>query len=85
MVAQLGGESVREVLRAARKVQEAGFAEVNLNLGCPARGAQGGSYGATLMLPQHHRRVVDILKAMTSELSIPVSCKVRIGVDDHDR
>ena len=82
-VVQLGGDDPKTVLAAGRRCQEMGFAEVNLNLGCPARNAQAGNHGAMLMRPPHTAAVA-VLKALTSELSVPVSAKVRIGVDEHD-
>ena len=83
-VAQLGGDDLKALLAAGRRCQRLGYSEVNLNLGCPADSAKKERFGAMLMLPCAHDRVVAALRAMTSELSIPVSVKVRIGVDEHD-
>jgi len=85
LVAQIGGDSVSTVVRAAQKCEAVGYSAINLNLGCPAKSAQGGSFGATLMLPDKRRRLLRIVKALNEEVDIPVSCKVRIGVDEHDR
>lgn len=40
LVAQLGGDDPRLMLAAGRRCEEAGYGEVNINLGCPARNAQ---------------------------------------------
>jgi tRNA-dihydrouridine synthase A len=55
LVAQLGGDDRRAMLSAARRCEEAGYSEVNINLGCPARNAKSGNYGAALMRPPHGR------------------------------
>eukprot|EP01043_Picozoa_sp_COSAG02_P023118 COSAG02_NODE_1225_length_13785_cov_12.911588_2_plen_509_part_00 len=84
LTAQLGGDDRRTMLSAARKCQEAGYSEVNINLGCPARSAQAGRHGAALMKPDAHDHVVALLREMVCELDVPVTVKLRIGVDDHD-
>ncbi|KAJ1458732.1 hypothetical protein M885DRAFT_512530 [Pelagophyceae sp. CCMP2097] len=84
LVAQVGGDDVAEVLAAAKICQDLGYGEVNLNLGCPSRNAHSGKYGALMMLPANQKRCVAIVKALTTELTVPISCKVRIGVDSYD-
>lgn len=84
VAAQLGGDDPDIIVKAALRCEKAGYSEVNLNLGCPARNAQAGNHGAMLMRPENHKQTVSVLKAMTSELQVPVSAKVRIGVDEHD-
>lgn len=79
---QLGGSDPALVARAARVAWEAGFDEVNLNLGCPSDAASDGRYGACLMLEP--ALVQDILRAMREAVPIPVTAKIRLGVDDHD-
>jgi len=83
VVAQLGGDDPAMIVTAGKKLERAGYSEINLNLGCPARNAQTGDYGAMLMLPPHDN-VISCAKAMSSELNIPVSMKLRIGVNDFD-
>jgi tRNA-dihydrouridine synthase A len=83
-VAQLGGDDPKMMVAAARRIQSLGYSEVNVNLGCPAHNAKSERFGASLMLPAAHNTVVAAVRAMTSELQIPVSVKVRIGVDAHD-
>ena len=83
-VAQLGGDEEKSIIAAALRCQELGYSEVNLNLGCPARSAQAGKHGILLMLPESHDSLLSLVKTMSANLDIPVSCKVRIGVDDHD-
>ena len=83
LVAQIGGDDVRTMLSAARKCEAAGYSEVNINLGCPARNAQSGNYGAMLMHPPHDQ-LLQLAGDLVSALNIPVSVKLRIGVDEHD-
>lgn len=79
---QLGGSDPGELARCARWAQEWGYAEVNLNCGCPSDRVQSGQFGASLMAdPQ---RVADCVKAMQDGCDLPVTVKHRIGIDDMD-
>ncbi len=80
---QLGGSHPAELAQAARMGQDAGFAEVNLNVGCPSDRVQSGCFGAVLM--KTPALVGDICAAMAAtapEAEITVKC--RLGVDDQD-
>ena len=79
---QLGG-SVPGELASCSKIAEAyGYDEVNLNVGCPSDRVQSGMFGACLMAtPQ---LVADCIKAMLDVVSIPVTVKHRIGIDEMD-
>lgn len=79
---QLGGGDPAELAVAARYVEEAGYQEVNLNCGCPSDRVQQGSIGACLMAEPN--RVADCWQAMSEAVSIPVTIKTRIGIDDSD-
>jgi tRNA-dihydrouridine synthase A len=57
-----------------------GYDEINLNCGCPSERVQRGSFGACLMAEP--RLVADCVKAMVDTVSIPVTVKHRIGIDD---
>ena len=79
---QLGGSEPEQLAAAARCGAEAGFDEINLNVGCPSERVQSGAFGACLMAePQLVARCVS---AMRAAVSIPVSVKCRIGIDAHD-
>ncbi len=79
---QLGGSEPDELALCAVWAEQAGFDEINLNVGCPSDRVQSGRFGACLMLePQ---RVADCVLAMRQEVSIPVTVKTRIGVDEQD-
>ncbi|WP_460878251.1 tRNA dihydrouridine(20/20a) synthase DusA [Rhodanobacter koreensis] len=79
---QLGGSEPRELAQAARFGAEAGYDEINLNVGCPSDRVQSGRFGACLM--REPVLVGDCVKAMRDAVSIPVTVKCRIGVDDQD-
>lgn len=81
-VLQLGGSNPQDLGRASKLVEAAGFQEVNLNCGCPSDRVQNGKFGACLMKDKN--LVADCFKAMQDAVSIPVSIKCRIGVDDLD-
>jgi len=79
---QLGGSEPEDLARCARWAAQAGFDEINLNVGCPSDRVQSGRFGACLMLePQ---RVADCVTAMRARVSVPVTVKTRIGVDHQD-
>ncbi|MFK4656256.1 tRNA-dihydrouridine synthase A [Bradyrhizobium japonicum] len=79
---QLGGSDPRELAQAARIGEEFGYDEINLNVGCPSDRVKDGRFGACLMAePELVARCVD---AMKDAVSIPVTVKCRIGIDDQD-
>ncbi|MFP4043650.1 MAG: tRNA dihydrouridine(20/20a) synthase DusA [Rhodosalinus sp.] len=79
---QLGGSDPAELAQAARMGAEAGFDEINLNVGCPSDRVQSGCFGAVLMT--RPELVADCVAAMRGAVSVPVTVKCRIGVDDQD-
>jgi tRNA-dihydrouridine synthase A len=81
---QLGGCDPTQLAAAARIGAEAGYAEINLNVGCPSDRVKSGSFGACLMLrPQ---LVADCVRSMRDAVpaQVPVTVKCRIGIDDRD-
>lgn len=79
---QLGGSMPEELARCARIAEQRGYDEINLNVGCPSDRVQNGRFGACLMA--HPALVADCVRAMRSEVRIPVTVKSRIGIDDSD-
>ena len=79
---QLGGSDPQELAIAARFGAEAGYDEINLNVGCPSDRVQSGKFGACLM--REPALVGDCVKAMRDAVDVPVTVKCRIGVDDQD-
>lgn len=80
---QLGGSDPRELAAAARLGADAGYDEINLNVGCPSDRVQAGRFGACLIAEPG--LVADCVAAMREAVSVPVTVKTRLGVDDVDR
>ncbi|WP_281685771.1 tRNA dihydrouridine(20/20a) synthase DusA [Thalassobaculum salexigens] len=79
---QLGGSEPGAMAEAARIAEDWGYAEVNVNVGCPSDRVQSGRFGACLM--REPETVAQVVEAMRAAVSIPVTVKCRIGVDDQD-
>ncbi|MCC5869673.1 MAG: tRNA dihydrouridine(20/20a) synthase DusA, partial [Gammaproteobacteria bacterium] len=79
---QLGGSEPAKLAEAARMIEQAGYDEVNLNVGCPSDRVQSGRFGACLM--REPQLVADCVAAMREAVSIPVTVKTRLGVDELD-
>jgi tRNA-dihydrouridine synthase A len=79
---QLGGSEPVELARAARIGAELGYDEINLNVGCPSDRVQSGRFGACLM--REPALVADCVEAMRAAVSVPVTVKCRLGVDEQD-
>lgn len=79
---QLGGSDPVELADAAQLGQDHGYDEVNLNVGCPSDRVQSGSFGAVLM--KDPELVAQCVKAMVAAVSVDVTVKCRIGVDEQD-
>ena len=77
---QLGGSDPKDLATCAKMGEDAGYDEINLNCGCPSDRVQSGSFGACLMKTPF--LVADCIKAMQDAVSIPVTVKSRIGIDD---
>jgi tRNA-dihydrouridine synthase A len=79
---QLGGSEPADLAACAKMAEDFGYDEVNLNVGCPSDRVQNGRFGACLMAEPE--RVADCVAAMRNAVSIPVTVKSRIGIDDRD-
>ena len=79
---QLGGSTPADLAACARMAQDAGYDEVNLNVGCPSDRVQNNMIGACLMA--HPALVADCVKAMRDAVSIPITVKHRIGINGRD-
>ena len=79
---QLGGSDPARLAEASRIAADFGYDEINLNVGCPSDRVQSGRFGACLM--REPALVADCVAAMRAAVSVPVTVKCRIGVDDQD-
>ena len=76
---QLGGSDATDLAFAAKLGEQWGYNEINLNCGCPSDRVQRGAFGACLM--NEPQLVADGVKAMVDVVSVPVTVKHRIGID----
>ncbi len=77
---QLGGSDPVALAQCASMAEDAGFDEVNLNVGCPSDRVKSGNFGACLMAQPE--LVADSVSAMKAKVAIPITVKCRIGIDD---
>ena len=77
---QLGGSEPKEMAECARLAEDYGYAEVNINVGCPSERVQKGAFGACLMAEPH--LIADCVAAMQAAVNMPVTVKNRIGIDE---
>jgi len=87
LAVQLGGSDPRTLAAATRVCADAGFIEVNLNVGCPSDRVQAGRFGACLMAEPG--LVSDCVRAMREAVADhaqrpQVTVKTRIGIDEQD-
>jgi tRNA-dihydrouridine synthase A len=80
---QLGGSEPAELAACARLGERWGYAEINLNCGCPSERVQRGAFGACLMAEP--ALVAQCVRAMRDAVSLPVTVKHRIGLDREER
>jgi tRNA-dihydrouridine synthase A len=79
---QLGGSDPAALAEAAAIGEAFGYAEINLNVGCPSDRVQEGRFGARLMAEPE--LVAACVAAMRARVAVPVTVKCRIGIDDQD-
>jgi len=79
---QLGGSDPGMMADAAAMGADAGYDEININVGCPSDRVQSGAFGACLM--SSPEVVADCVRAMQSVVDVPVTIKTRIGIDDFE-
>src|SRR6202035_1837101 len=79
---QLGGCNPEALAASARICADAGFDEINLNVGCPSDRVRSGRFGACLMAEP--ALVGECVAAMKGAVAVPVTVKCRIGIDDQD-
>ena len=79
---QLGGSDPAKLGEAAKIGADYGYDEINLNIGCPSDRVQSGRFGACLMAEPD--LVAQCVAAMGEAVSLPITVKCRIGIDDQD-
>ena len=79
---QIAGSNPKNLSYAAKCGEDFGYDEINFNLGCPSKRVQEGNFGACLMNDMD--LVEDCLGSMIKSVSVPVTVKCRIGLDEDD-
>lgn len=79
---QIGGSDPQQLKEVAKICEQWGYDEINLNVGCPSDRVQSGFFGACLMAKPE--LVAECVDAMKQVVSIPVTVKHRIGIDDQE-
>lgn len=79
---QIGGDDPTMLAEAAKIGVGWGYTEINLNVGCPSNRVQAGCFGAVLM--RRPEQVARCVEAMRAAVTVPVTVKHRIGVDELD-
>jgi tRNA-dihydrouridine synthase B len=80
---QIFGSEPRAMAEAARMVEAAGADLVDMNFGCPVRKVTKTGAGAHLL--EHPDLACRITEAVAAAVGVPVSVKMRRGVDDGSR
>ncbi len=79
---QLGGSDPAHLAEASRIAEQYGYAEINLNVGCPSDRVQAGRFGACLM--KEPQVVAACIDAMRCAVQVPITVKCRLGVDEQE-
>jgi tRNA-dihydrouridine synthase A len=79
---QIGGSEPADMAACARMGEDRGYDEININLGCPSDRVQSGRFGACLMAEPD--LVAECVAAMKDAVSVPITVKTRIGIDERD-
>ena len=82
-VVQLAGSESQALAEAARMNVDLGAQIIDLNMGCPAKKVCGKLCGSALL--QNEALVAEILAAVVTAVSVPVTLKIRTGWDRNNR
>ncbi len=80
---QIYGSDAATMAEAAREVERRGADVCDINMGCPANKVLKGCAGAALM--GDLKLAEEIIRAVRQAISIPLTVKFRLGLDDRRR
>jgi tRNA-dihydrouridine synthase B len=83
LAVQVFGSEPAAMAKAARMVEAAGADVVDINFGCPVRKVTKTGAGATLL--EDPERACRIVAAVAAAVDVPVSVKLRRGLEDGSR
>ena len=83
VVVQLFGKTPEKFTKAAKICEEAGFAGIDINFGCPAKKVAGHGGGVTLM--RDLTKCQEIIGAVLAGTKLPVSVKLRTSIKKGDK
>ena len=83
VVFQIYGSTPQTMLEAALRLQEHGPAAIDINMGCPdGRIVRRGAGAGMLRTPI---KVARTIRLLSRHLEVPVTAKIRLGLDDNCR
>lgn len=82
LAVQLGGSNPDDLRRCTELAEHGGFDEINLNAGCPSGRVSNAGFGACLMARPD--LTADCVAAIKDNTRLPVTIKMRTGIDDLD-
>jgi tRNA-dihydrouridine synthase B len=83
LAVQIFGAEPKVMAEAARMVEDAGADLVDINFGCPVRKVTKTGAGATLL--EDHDRACGVVEAVAGAVDVPVSVKMRRGLENGSR
>jgi tRNA-dihydrouridine synthase B len=83
LAVQIFGSEPKVMAEAARMVEDAGADLVDINFGCPVRKVTKTGAGATLL--EDHDRACAVVEAVVEAVDVPVSVKMRRGLENGSR
>jgi tRNA-dihydrouridine synthase B len=83
LAVQIFGSEPEVMAEAARMVEDAGADLVDINFGCPVRKVTKTGAGATLL--EEPDRACRIVESVANAIAVPVSVKMRRGLDNGSR
>ena len=82
LVPQIMGNNAEIFLKAAQELEQLGYKEINLNLGCPSRTVVTKYRGAGFLAKPD--ALEQFLEEVYSKLNIRLSLKTRLGMEDEE-
>lgn len=77
---QLFGSEPQLMADMAKQVEEIGFDFIDINMGCPVPKVFNNGEGSALM--KNPKLVGEIVSAMSQAVSVPITIKIRKGIDE---